>query len=61
MAQSVANRTLEEKVTGSIPRTGQHFFRGLLIVIATGFIPLSPLSIFFDDGYVGKQPVALEE
>ena len=27
------------------PRHGQYSFRGLTIVIATGFIPLSPLSI----------------
>ena len=27
------------------PRLGQYFFRGLMIVIAIGFIPLSPLSI----------------
>ena len=27
------------------PRLGQHSFRGLMIVIATGFIRLSPLSI----------------
>ena len=27
------------------PRTGQYPFRGLMIVIATGFIPLSPLSV----------------
>ena len=27
------------------PRLGQYSFRGLMIVIETGFIPLSPLSI----------------
>ena len=27
------------------PRLGQYSFRGLMIVIATGFIPLSPLSV----------------
>ena len=32
-----------------------------MLVIVTGFIPLSPLSMFFDNGYVGKQPVAWEE
>ena len=32
-----------------------------MIVIATGFIPLSPLSVCFDNGYVGKQPVAWRE
>ena len=26
-------------------RLGQHSFHGLMIVIATGFIPLSPLSV----------------
>ena len=28
------------------PRLGQYSFRGLMIVIATGFIPLSTLAIF---------------
>ena len=33
-----------------------------MIVVRTGFIPLSPLSIhWFNDCYVGKQPLALEE
>ena len=32
-----------------------------MIVIATGFIPLSQLSVVFDNGYVGKQPVAWKE
>ena len=27
------------------PRLGQYSFRGLMIVIVTGFIPLSPLSV----------------
>ena len=27
------------------PRLGQYSFRGWMIVIATGFIPLSPLSV----------------
>ena len=27
------------------PRLGQYSFQGLMIVIATGFIPLSPLSV----------------
>ena len=27
------------------PRLGQYSFRGLMIVVVTGFIPLSPLSI----------------
>ena len=42
------------------PRLGQYSFRGLMIVIATGLIPLSRLSIA-DNGYVGKQPVASKE
>ena len=29
-----------------------------MIVIGTGFIPLSPLPVVFYNGYVGKQPVA---
>ena len=32
-----------------------------MIVIATQFIPLSPLSIVFDNGYEEKQPVACKE
>ena len=32
-----------------------------MIVIATGFIPLSPLSVILTSGYVGKQPVAGKE
>ena len=32
-----------------------------MIVIATGFILLSPLSVVFDNGYDGKQPVAWKE
>ena len=33
-----------------------------MIVIATGLSPLSQLSIHgFDNGYVGKQPVAWKE
>ena len=39
-------------------RLSQYSFRGLMVVIVTGFIPLSPVSVVFDDGYVGKQPVA---
>ena len=42
----------------SDPRFGQYFFRGLMIVIATGFIFLSPLSIV---STMGKQPVAWKE
>ena len=40
------------------PRLGQYSFRGLMIVIVTGFIPLSLLSVVCNNGYVGKQPVA---
>ena len=43
------------------PRLGQYSFRGLMIVIATGFIPLSPLSVVSNNGYLGKQPVAWKE
>ena len=32
------------------PRLGKYSFTGLMIVIATGFIPLSPLSVFFNNG-----------
>ena len=35
--------------------------RELMIVSATGFIPLSRLFFVFDNGYVGKQSVALKE
>ena len=34
------------------------FFRELMVVIAIGFIPLSPLSFFSDDGHVENQPFA---
>ena len=39
------------------PQLGQYSFRGLMIVIVTGFIPLSPLSVVS----TGKQPVAWKE
>ena len=42
------------------PRLCKYSFRGLMIVIATGFIPFSLLSLVFDSGCVGKQPVAWE-
>ena len=42
------------------PRLGQYSFRGLMIVIATGFIPLSLLCCF-NNGYEGKQLVAWKE
>ena len=47
IAQSVAYsyRSVEQEVAGSIPGLGQYSSRGLTIVIATGFILLSPLSI----------------
>ena len=40
---------------------GKYSFLGLMIVVATGFIPLSLLSVVFDSGYLGKQPVAWKE
>ena len=47
------------------PQLGQYSFPGLMIVIPTGFIPFSPMSIIVDNdfrcGYVGKQPVAWKE
>ena len=44
------------------PRLGPYSFRILMIVIATRFIALPPLSVCcFDNGYVGKQPLALKE
>ena len=47
------------------PQLGQYSVRELMIVIATGFIPLSPLSVvsffFFFWGGGGKQPVAWTE
>ena len=36
---------------------GQYYLRGLMIVIATGFIPLAAVHCI-DNGYLGKQPVA---
>ena len=41
------------------PRLGQYSFRGLIIVTATGFIPLSPLSVVSTT--TGKQQVACKE
>ena len=41
------------------PRLGRYSFRGLMTLIATGFIPLSVCS--FDSDYVGKQRVAWKE
>ena len=43
------------------PRLGQYSFRRLMIVIATGFIPLSPLSIVSRMVMLGKQPAAWKE
>ena len=43
------------------PRFGQFSFQVLMIVIATGFVPLSSLSIYFENGFVGKQPGAWKE
>ena len=45
IAQSVEYRTSEQEVAGSIPRLSQYSFQGLIKVLATRFIPLSPLSI----------------
>ena len=42
------------------PRLGQFSFSGLMIVIATGFVPLSSLSVVSTMVYVGKQPMALK-
>ena len=44
--------------TGVDTSLSQYSFRGLMLVIATGFIPLSRV---FDNGYVGKQTVAWKE
>ena len=57
MVQSVASRTLEQEVDGSIPGLGQYSFLKMMIVIATGFIHLTALHCF-NIGSVGKQPVA---
>ena len=44
------------------PRLGHYSFRGLMIVIATGLILLSLIAVrCFDNGNVGKQPVAWKE
>ena len=40
------------------PWLSQCSFQRLMIVIVTGSIPLSPLSVDFDNDYVEKQPVA---
>ena len=42
------------------PQLGQYSFQRLMIVIATSIIPLTAVQCF-DNGYVGKQPVALKE
>ena len=54
MALSVAYRISESEVADSIPGLSRYAFRGLMMVIATKFIPLSPLSICFGNGHVGK-------
>ena len=61
IAQSLAYRTREQGVAGSIPGFDENSFLGLMIVIAIGFIPLSPLSIVSGKGYTGKQPVAWKQ
>ena len=40
------------------PRLGQYSFQGLMIIIATGFIPLPLLSVVSTMFFLGKQPVA---
>ena len=45
IGQWVVYRTWKHEVAGSIPGLGQFSVRGLMIVVATGFIPLSLLSI----------------
>ena len=42
------------------PWLGQYFFRGLMIVIATGFIPLSLLSLLFRQWLCGEAASGLE-
>ena len=42
------------------PWLGRCSFTGLMIIIATGFIPLTAVHCF-DNGYVGKQPSAWKE
>ena len=51
VAESIAYRTWKQEVTGSIhgwfdPQLGQYSLQGLMIVIATGFIPLYPPSVY---------------
>ena len=43
-----------------IPSLANIFSRGLIIVIATGLIPLSPLSTFFRRWFCGKAATGLE-
>ena len=43
------------------PRLRQCFLQGLMIVIVTGFIPLSRLSFVLIMVYVGKQRIAWKE
>ena len=45
VTQSIVWKTWEQEVAGSTLQLGQYSFPGLMKVIATGFIPLSPLSI----------------
>ena len=58
IAQSVALKTGGHWFD---PWLGQYSFRGLMIVIATGFVPLSTTVCCFNNGYVGKQPVPWKE
>ena len=41
------------------PRLGQYSFQGLMIVIATGFIPLSPLSVVIATGFIPLSPLSV--
>ena len=55
VTQLVPWKTWEQEVVGSNLWLIPYYFRGFMIVIATGFIPFPSL---FNDGYVDKQPVA---
>ena len=58
---SVPRNRNQSMCAGLNLQLSQYFFRGLMIVIATGFFPLSPLSIVSTMVYVGKQPVARKQ
>ena len=62
VAQSEAYRNSRAYGHWFDPQARPIFFRGLMIVIATGFIPLSHLiTVLMMHGFVQKQPVAWEE